>query len=120
MNTLKNKVSLIGRIGITPETLKFESGHSLTKLSLATNEIYKNKNGDWQEVTQWHTINAWGKIGELINKKLSKGQKVLIEGRLVNQSYETKNGEKRLSTHVEAHEFLLLQDVEKETEKSII
>ena len=120
MNTLKNKVSLIGRIGIEPEILKFDSGHSLTKLSLATNEAYKDKNGEWKEITQWHTINAWGKTGELMNKKLTKGQKVLIEGRLVNQSYESKNGEKQHRTHVEAREFLVLKDSEKTTEESIL
>jgi single-strand DNA-binding protein len=80
---------------------------------LATNENYKNKNGEWQSITQWHTINAWGKLAELVQKLLTKGQEIVVEGKLVNQSYENKNGEKRYTTIVEASEFLVLTTKEK-------
>lgn len=56
MNTLRNKVSLIGRLGAQPEVVKFDSGRTLARFSLATNESYKNKEGEWQDVTQWHIM----------------------------------------------------------------
>jgi single-strand DNA-binding protein len=108
MNALKNKVSLIGRLGVQPEVVNLDSGRKLARFTLATNENYKNKNGEWQSITQWHTINAWGKLAELVQKLLTKGQEIVVEGKLVNQSYENKNGEKRFTTIVEATEFLVL------------
>ncbi|MBP5996199.1 MAG: single-stranded DNA-binding protein [Crocinitomicaceae bacterium] len=108
MNALKNKVNLIGRLGVQPEIVNMESGRKLARFTLATNENYKNKNGEWQSITQWHTINAWGKLAELVQKLLTKGQEIVVEGKLVNLSYENKNGEKRFSTVVEASEFLVL------------
>ncbi|MFM6935083.1 MAG: single-stranded DNA-binding protein [Flavobacteriales bacterium] len=108
MNALKNKVSLIGRLGVQPEVVNLESGRKLARFTLATNENYKNKNGEWQSITQWHTINAWGKLADLVQKLLMKGQEIIVEGKLVNQSYENKNGEKRFNTIIEASEFLVL------------
>ena len=108
MNAVKNKVNLIGRLGVQPEFVSLESGRKLARFTLATNENYRNKNGEWQSITQWHTINAWGKLAELVQTLLTKGQEIFVEGRLVNQSYENKSGEKRFSTVVEISEFLLL------------
>lgn len=108
MNALRNKVSLIGRLGAQPELVTFESGRTLARFSIATNEGYKDKSGNWQEQTQWHNITAWGNTAELAGKILNKGQEVIIEGRLVNKSYETKSGEKRYSTEIEMNEFLAL------------
>ena len=108
MNTLRNKVSLIGRLGAQPEVVTFDSGRTLARFSIATNEAYKNKEGEWQENTQWHNLTAWGKTAELISKLLNKGQEILVEGRLVNNSYETKDGEKRYGTSIEVSEFLML------------
>jgi single-strand DNA-binding protein len=118
MNALKNKVSLIGRLGANPEVVTFETGKTLARFTVATNESYK-LNGVWQEQTQWHTINAWGKVAERMQKTLQKGQEIVLEGRLVNQNYETKNGEKRFVTFVEATEFLVLKTTnEKPLEKA--
>ena len=108
MNALRNKVSLIGRLGAQPELVTLESGRTLARFSLATNESYKDKKGEWQTITQWHNITAWGKTATLTEKLLTKGQEVIVEGRLVNKSYETKTGEKRYTTEVEMNEFLAL------------
>ena len=81
MNALKNKVSLIGRLGVQPEVVNLDSGKKLARFTLATNENYKNKNGEWQSITQWHTINAWGKLAELVQKLLTKGQEIVVEGK---------------------------------------
>lgn len=108
MNALRNKVSLIGRLGAQPELVTFESGRTLARFSLATNESYKDKKGEWQTLTQWHNVKAWGKTAALVGDILKKGNEVIVEGRLVNNDYETKSGEKRISTEVEINEFLLL------------
>ena len=108
MNTLRNKVSLIGRLGKQPEITKFQSGTQVAKMSLATREPYKDKNGEWVDNTQWHNIVAWGKQVDNVVKLLTKGTEVIIEGRLVNKTYETKAGEKRFSTEIEMSGFLVL------------
>ena len=108
MNTLRNKVSLIGRLGAQPEVTKFDTGRTLARFTIATNESYKDKDGNWQENTQWHVVNAWGKIADRVKTALNKGQEIILEGKLVHQSYESKSGEKRYGTVIEASEFLLL------------
>ena len=108
MNALRNKVSLIGRLGKDPETVTFESGKSLTRFSMATHQKFKQKNGDWNEDVQWHNVNAWGPVGERMNNILSKGKKVIIEGRLIHQTYQNKEGERKNRTVIEANEFMLL------------
>jgi single-strand DNA-binding protein len=107
MNTLRNKVSLIGRLGQNPEMQNVGKEFKLAKFSLATNENYKDKNGKWVDNTQWHNLKAWGKTAERIVQYGSKGQEIMIEGRIVNGSYE-KGGEKRYTTDVEVTDFLIL------------
>jgi len=101
-------VSLIGRLGAQPEVMTFESGRKMARFTLATNESYKNKDGEWQENTQWHIITAWGKTAELVGKLLQKGNEIVVDGKLVTTTYETKEGEKRYGTSIELNEFLLL------------
>jgi len=109
MNALKNKVSLMGRLGGQPEMVKIDSGRLLARFSLATHENFKDKNGEWHDFTQWHTINAWGKIAEKVGEKLEKGMEVVVEGKLVNQQYENKAGEKRFATIIELYDFIMVQ-----------
>lgn len=118
MNALRNKVSLIGRLGANPEVVTFESGKKLARFNLAINESYK-LNGEWQKQTQWHTISAWGKTAERIGMVLQKGHEIMLEGRLVNKPYETKTGEKRVSTSIELTEFLVLKSVVANTEENL-
>jgi single-strand DNA-binding protein len=108
MNTLRNKVSLIGRLGAQPEVVKLETGATLVRFSLATNERYKSKEGEWKDNTQWHNITVWGKTAELASRLMKKGQEIAVEGRLVNSTFETKTGEKRYSTTVNLNDFLIL------------
>ena len=108
MNALRNRVSLIGRLGAKPEVLKFDNGRVLARFSVATNDSYKNKEGEWVDNTQWHNIKAWGKVADLSAKLLDKGLEIALEGKLVNNAYETKSGEKRISTEVELKEFLIV------------
>jgi single-strand DNA-binding protein len=118
MNALRNKVSLIGRLGANPEVVTFESGKKLARFNLAINESYK-LNGEWQKQTQWHTISAWGKTAERIQSVLQKGHEIMLEGRLVNKPYETKAGEKRISTSIELTEFVVLKSVGANSEENL-
>jgi len=108
MNTLKNTVSLIGRLGQDPKINTFGEGNKVVKFSIATNEAYKGKDGQWVENTQWHNVIAWGKVAELSEKLLKKGAEIVLEGKLVNDEYETKEGEKRYKTEVSLREFMVL------------
>ena len=108
MSTLRNKVQLIGNLGNKPEIITLESGKKLAKFSLATNENYKNAQGEKVTDTQWHNIVVWNKTAEIVEKYLVKGNEVAIEGKLTTRSYETKEGEKRYITEVVCNELLML------------
>ena len=108
MNTLRNKVQLIGNLGQDPEIITLESGKKLAKFSLATNENYKNASGEKVTQTDWHNLIAWGKTADIIEKYVTKGKEIAIEGKLTNRSYETKEGEKRYITEVVVNELLML------------
>jgi len=108
MNNLKNKVQLIGNLGNTPEVINLESGKKLAKFSIATNESYKNAKGEQIKDTQWHNVVAWGKTADIIEKYLQKGNEVAVEGKLVNRSYDDKEGNKRYITEIVVNELLML------------
>jgi len=108
MNTLKNKVQLIGHVGNDPEIKTFDGGKKLVNFTLATNESYKNDKGEKVEETQWHKLVAWGKTADIIEKYVAKGKEIAIEGKLTHRNYEDKNGEKRYFTEVVVNDVLLL------------
>ncbi len=108
MNTLKNKVQLIGHVGQTPEIKNLENGKKMARFSLATNDYYINAKGEKIEQTYWHNLVAWGKTAELVENYVEKGKQLAIEGKLVNRSYETEKGEKRFVTEVSINEILFL------------
>ncbi len=107
MNNLRNKVQLIGNAGMEPE-IKDVNGSKLAKLSIATNETYTNKSGERVTDTQWHNIVAWGKTAELIERFVTKGKEIAIEGKLNTRSYEDQDGNKRYVTEIIMNDFLLL------------
>jgi len=108
MNTLRNKVQLIGNLGNDPEIITLESGKKLAKFSVATNESYKNNKGERITDTQWHNIVAWGKTAEIVENFVGKGKEVAIEGKLTTRSWEDKEGQKRYTTEVVCNELLML------------
>lgn len=119
MNNLRNKVNLIGRLGSKAEVQNVGAGFSLVKLALATSESYKDKSGEWKDNTQWHNLVAWGKVAENMAKTTDKGTEVVIEGRLVNKTYESKSGEKRYTTEIEVSDFLVLAPRVKNQEAAV-
>jgi single-strand DNA-binding protein len=108
MYALKNKVQLIGNLGNAPEVRTTETGKKLVKFSVATNEIYRNANGEKIKETQWHNLIAWGKVAEIAEKYLLKGTEVAIEGKLINRNYTDKEGNKKYITEIQVNELLLL------------
>jgi len=108
MSALRNKVQLIGNLGNDPEIINLESGKTLAKFTIATNESYKNNKGEKITDTQWHNIVAWGKTAEIIEKYVTKGKEVAIEGKLTSRSYDDKDGNKRYITEVVCSELLML------------
>ena len=108
MYALKNKVQLIGNLGNNPEVKTLESGKKMAKFSVATNETYRNAKGEKVVETQWHNLIAWGKVAEIAEKFLHKGSEVALEGKLINRSYNDKDGNKKYVTEVQVNELLLL------------
>ena len=114
MKHLRNKVSLIGRLGAEPEVTTLDQGRKMARFSLAINTSYRDKSGSFTKDVQWHTVNAWGTQADLVAKLLQKGQEIMIEGRLMNRTYETKTGEKRYATNIDLTEFLLIDSTKKD------
>jgi single-strand DNA-binding protein len=108
MNSLRNRVVLIGHLGSSPESKTLESGKSLTRFSLATTESYKNEKGEKISETQWHNLVAWGKVAEIASKFLDKGKEVAVEGKLVSRNYSDKEGIKRYITEIVVNDLLLI------------
>jgi len=104
-----NKVILVGNLGKDPEVKFTPSGVPVAKFSLATNERYKDKAGEWQDRTEWHNIVAWQRLAEIVGEYVKKGSKIYIEGRLQTSSWEDKqSGEKKYRTEIVASDLVLL------------
>ncbi|MBX2930874.1 MAG: single-stranded DNA-binding protein [Chitinophagaceae bacterium] len=108
MYALKNKVQLIGNLGINPEVKTLENGKKMVRFSMATNETYRNTKGEKIVETQWHNLVAWGKVAEIAEKFLQKGSEVALEGKLINRSYAGKQGNKKYITEIQVNGLLLL------------
>ena len=103
-----NKVILIGNLGKDPEVKFTPQGTAVAKFSLATSERYKDKQGEWQERTDWHNVVIWERLAEIAGEYLKKGNKVYIEGRLQTRSWDDKQtGQKKYMTEVVAREMVL-------------
>ena len=108
MNTLRNSVNLIGHLGKDPEFREMSNNTSFVRFSLATSEPVKNKNNEWEYETTWHNVVAWGANAEKCKRLLKKGSKIALKGKIVNDSYTSKEGEKRQKTEVVIREFMPL------------
>ncbi|MCF8716366.1 single-stranded DNA-binding protein [Joostella atrarenae] len=109
MSTLKNQVQLIGNVGQEPQVTVLENGKKVARISLATNENYKNSKGEKQTNTDWHQLVAWGKVASLIEEYVFTGKEIAIQGKLSSRSYEDKEGVKRYVTEVIVSEILFLR-----------
>lgn len=103
---MRNSVHLIGFLGKDPEIKNFGE-RKRASFSIATTDSYKNPKGEKVEDTQWHNVVTWGKLAEVVEKYLKKGQEVAIEGKLVHRVYEAQ-GEKRFYTEISVNDLLML------------
>ena len=104
-----NKVILIGNLGKDPEVKYTPQGTAVAKFTLATNESFKDKAGQWQERTEWHNVVLWQRLAEIAGEYLKKGNKVYIEGRLQTQSWDDKQtNQKKYMTQIVANTMVLL------------
>ena len=104
-----NKVILIGNLGKDPEVKYTPQGTPVAKITIATNERFKDKDGQWADRTEWHNVVLWQRLAEIAGEYLKKGGKVYIEGRLQTRSWDDKQtGQKRYATEIVAHDLVLL------------
>ena len=115
MNTLRNRVQLIGNLGNDPEIKELESGKKMARFAIATNDVYRNADGEKVTATQWHNIIAWNGNASIAENYLKKGREVAIEGRLAHRSYDDKDGNTKYITEVIVNQILLLGNGGKET-----
>ena len=113
MNSLKNRVTLIGNLGQDPETKTTETGKKVTHFTLATDDGYKNSDGQKISETTWHNIVAWNSLADIAGKYLKKGKQVAVEGRIVYRTYEDKKGVTKNITEIVLNDLLLLRNGEK-------
>jgi single-strand DNA-binding protein len=100
-----NKVMLIGRVGMDPELRRMDNSRSKLNLRLATTESYKNPSGEWQDITDWHTIVMWGPMADRGEKDIKKGNLIYVEGKIRTRSWEDKEGHKRYATEIIAEYY---------------
>ena len=113
MKSLRNSVKLIGRLGKDPEVKVLSNGKKAS-FSMATSDFYKNQKGEKVEETQWHNIVIWGKLADIAEKFLKKGQEVAVEGKLVHRHYETDKGEKKYFTEINVNDLVMLGNKQQE------
>ncbi len=105
---LNNKVQLIGHLGMNPDIRTFGES-KMARMSLATDASYRNADGEYVQNADWHTLVIWGPLASAAEKVLSKGKKVAVNGKLVNRSYDDKDGKRNYTTEIHVAEFLLLE-----------
>ncbi len=106
MKQLVNRVQLIGNLGKDPELTQTATGKQLLRVSLATNESYKDAKGEFVTNTTWHNLIAWGPLAERMAKRLSKGEKIAVAGKLNHRQYDDKNGERKYMTEIVVQDFM--------------
>ena len=109
-----NKVILIGHLGREPEVRYTSSGQAVANFTIATNETWKNKDGNQEEQTEWHRIVAWRRLGEICGEYLRKGSQIYIEGKLQTRDWEDRDGNKRYTTEIVAQNMQMLDSQARE------
>jgi single-strand DNA-binding protein len=103
-----NKAILIGNLGADPELRFTQGGQAVLKLRLATTESYVDRNKERQQRTEWHSVVVWGNRAEALNKILSKGRTICVEGRIQTRAWDDKDGNKRYTTEINATNIVLV------------
>lgn len=103
-----NKAIILGNLGKDPDIRSTSGGQIVANFSVATNRVFTDRNGQRQEQTEWHNIVAWGRLAEICEQYLKRGDHVYIEGRIQTRSWEDQSGEKRRTTEIVAQEMQML------------
>jgi single-strand DNA-binding protein len=103
-----NKVIIIGNLGRDPETRYMPDGGAITNISVATTDVWKDKNGEKQEKTEWHRVAFFGKLAEIAGEYLKKGSQVYVEGRLQTRKWQDKDGQDKYTTEIVANAMQML------------
>ena len=103
-----NRATIIGRLGGKPPLRHTNSGTAVTNFSVATNEYWRDRDGEARERTTWHQVSAWARLAEICNEYLEKGSRVYIEGPIRNRQYETNEGVTRYVTEIVATDMTML------------
>jgi len=103
-----NKVILVGNLGRDPETRYTTGGDAVTNIRLATTDVWKDKNGEKQERTEWHNIVFYGRQAEIAGEYLKKGRQIYVEGRLQTRKWQDKEGQDRYTTEIIADRMQML------------
>ncbi|MBT8188839.1 MAG: single-stranded DNA-binding protein [Bacteroidia bacterium] len=104
-----NKVTLIGNLGKDPEVRTLENGTSVARFSVATNENYRDRNNEWQTITEWHNVVAWRNLADRAVRDLKKGSLVYVEGKITTRKWQDRDGNDRYSTDIVANTLRLLE-----------
>jgi single-strand DNA-binding protein len=110
MNQIKNSVFLIGNLGRDPETRTFGDNKSVTRFTMATNEVYRNQQGERVTRTEWHNCTAWGKLGASMQRLLAKGRQVAVQGKLTYNEYTDQAGVKQRRPEIVVEDFYLIDN----------
>ena len=102
------KVMIIGNLGRDPETRYMPDGGAITNISVATTDVWKDKNGEKQEKTEWHRVAFFGKLAEIAGEYLKKGSQVYVEGRLQTRKWQDKDGQDKYTTEIVADRMQML------------
>lgn len=114
MTSLRNRVQLVGNLGMTPEIVTFENGKKIAKFTVATNETFGTGNNVKTE-TQWHNVVAWGKLADIAQEHLDKGSEVAMEGKITYRNYENKEGEKKHITEIVLLNYIVFPSKKEKT-----
>jgi len=115
MNSLRNRVNLIGNLGQDPEIKSLDSGKKVTRFTLATSDDFKNAEGQKVKETTWHNIVAWNGLADVAGRYLKKGSQIAVEGRIVYRNYEDKKGVTKYITEIVLNEMLMLKSSHDQT-----
>jgi single-strand DNA-binding protein len=118
-SSIKNSVQLIGNVGKDVNLVTFDNGNKKISLAIATNEYYTNNKGEKTQNTEWHNIVAWGKTAENMAASLTKGNEVVIQGKLTSRSYTDKDGNNKYITEVVVNEFFKIAKSSREVEAAV-
>lgn len=112
-----NRVTLVGRLGKKPEMRYTQDGSAVANMALATDETWKDKNGEKVQKTEWHKLVCFGKLAEICDKYLDKGKLIFVEGKLQTKQWEDKDGNKRFTTEIIVSEMKMLEGKKQEQQQ---